>query len=180
MYDDELVNWMRAKAICVSAGGNLVEVNTPRENEFLQSLQSIKGKSKLGSIASSDVALILFSHVRRSTFVSQSLTSLSPEFVFLLYMYFQIFPPTIGPAATTWPPGTVGFGRLEATGSTPMSTGRSSAPTGTSAARGREDALPWRQTTLSGWTRTANRIGDSSFANTVRHYQLGNLLHTHA
>ena len=43
LFDDEKVNWRRAKALCVASGAKLVEVTSPRENDFLKSLRSMKG-----------------------------------------------------------------------------------------------------------------------------------------
>ena len=43
LFDDEKVNWRRAKALCVANGAKLVEVNSPKENDFLKALQSVKG-----------------------------------------------------------------------------------------------------------------------------------------
>ena len=38
-FTEQRVNWGEAKALCVEAGGKLVEVNSPAENEFLQTLK---------------------------------------------------------------------------------------------------------------------------------------------
>ena len=43
LFDDEKVKWRRAKALCVASGAKLAEVNSPRENDFLKSLRSVKG-----------------------------------------------------------------------------------------------------------------------------------------